>query len=128
MACCKAAGVPVVVSPIWISLARALWGSRGSTAVLTQAVTQGEAAAQPLLEQLRRREMVVQMEHGPINAEGQGDGCWPLNGDRFCRQMIFATNSWLELQALQKRSPVGWGLFRNRPLRGRSLTLSGCRS
>ena len=45
MASCKAAGIPVVVSPIWISLARALWGSRGSTAVLTQAVQQGESTA-----------------------------------------------------------------------------------
>ena len=49
MASCKAAGVPVVVSPIWISLARALWGSRGSTAVLTQAVEQGEVIGEPLL-------------------------------------------------------------------------------
>ena len=36
MGCCKDAGVPVVVSPIWISLARALWGSRGTVAVLRQ--------------------------------------------------------------------------------------------
>ena len=34
IACCKEARVPVVVSPIWISLARALWGSRGTVAVL----------------------------------------------------------------------------------------------
>ena len=79
MASCKAAGVPVVVSPIWISLARAIWGSRGSTGVLTQAVQQGEAAAAPLLEQMRKREMVVQLQHGPVNAEGNGDYCWPLN-------------------------------------------------
>ena len=41
----------VVVSP-WISLARALWGSRGSTGVLTQA-QHGDASAEPLLERMR---------------------------------------------------------------------------
>ena len=30
----------IVVSPIWISLARALWGSRGTVAVLRQAVAE----------------------------------------------------------------------------------------
>ena len=110
MASCKAAGVPIVVSPIWISLARALWGSRGSTAVLTQAVEQGEAAAKPLLEKLRRREMVVKLQHGPVNAEGNGDSCWPVNRERM-RQLLRETdglvlNSWLELQAL--RSDLQW--------------------
>ncbi|WP_114988911.1 glycosyltransferase family 4 protein [Synechococcus sp. N19] len=110
MASCKAAGVPVVVSPIWISLARALWGSRGSTLVLSQAMQQGEASAGPLLEQLRKREMVVQLEHGPVNAEGNGDCCWPLNRERL-RQLLreadgLLPNSWLELQAL--RSDLQW--------------------
>ena len=110
MASCKAAGVPVVVSPIWISLARAIWGSRGSTGVLTQAVQQGEAAAAPLLEQMRKREMVVQLQHGPVNAEGNGDYCWPLNRERL-RQLLreadgLLPNSYLELQAL--RSDLQW--------------------
>ena len=110
MASCKAAGVPVVVSPIWISLARALWGSRGSTGVLTKAVQQGEAATEPLLQQLRRREMVVQLQHGTVNAEGSGDGGWPLNREHL-RQLLreadgLLPNSWLELQAL--RSDLHW--------------------
>ena len=110
MASCKAAGVPVVVSPIWISLARALWGSRGSTGVLTQAVGQGEAAAKPLLEQLRKRELIVQLPNGPANAEGHGNSSWPLNRERL-RQLLQASdgllpNSWLELQAL--RSDLRW--------------------
>ena len=109
MACCKTAGVPVVVSPIWIFLP-ALWGSRGSTGVLTQAVEQGEAAVQPLLEQFRKREIVVQLQHGPVNAEGQGDSCWPVNRERL-RELLRETdgllpNSWLELQAL--RSDLQW--------------------
>ena len=110
MASCKAARVPVVVSPIWISLARALWGSRGSTGVLTQAVQQGENAAQPLLEKLRKREMVVQMQDCALNAEGQGDSCWPLNRERLrvlLRQADgLLPNSWLELQAL--RNDLQW--------------------
>ena len=110
MASCKAAGVPVVVSPIWISLARALWGSRGSTGVLTKAVQQGETATEPLLQQLRRREMVVQLQHGTVNAEGSGDGGWPLNREHL-RQLLreadgLLPNSWLELQAL--RSDLHW--------------------
>ena len=110
MASCKAAKVPVVVSPIWISLARALWGSRGITGVLTQAVQQGETAVEPLLEQMRKREMVVQLQHGPVNAEGNGEVCWPINRERM-RQLLreadgLLPNSWLELQAL--RSDLQW--------------------
>ena len=110
MASCKSAGVPVVVSPIWISLPRALWGSRGSTGVLTQAVQQGETAAAPLLEQLRTRELVVQLNQGPLNAEGHGNSCWPLDR-KGLRQLLRETdgllpNSWLELQAL--RSDLQW--------------------
>ena len=110
MASCKAVGVPVVVSPIWISLARALWGSRGSTGVLTKAVRQGEATARPLLDQLRERELLVELEQGPLNAEGQGDHCGPVNREKL-RQLLRQTdgllpNSWLELQAL--RSDLQW--------------------
>ena len=105
MASCKAADVPVVVSPIWISLARALWGSRGSTGVLSQAVRQGDAVAEPLLEKMRKRELVVQMQNGPVNAEGNGDSCWPLNRGRLSQLLREADgllpNSWLELQALR---------------------------
>ena len=110
MASCKAAGVPVVVSPIWISIARALWGSRGSAGVLNQAVRQGEAAAKPLLELMRKREMVVRIKDAEVNAEGNGDQCWPLNREHL-RQLLrdadgLLPNSWLELQAL--RSDLQW--------------------
>ena len=50
IACCKEAEVPVVVSPIWISLARAIWGSRGTVAVLRQAVAEGEEKTSVLLK------------------------------------------------------------------------------
>ena len=68
ISCCKDAGIPVVVSPIWISLARALWGSRGTVAVLRQAVTEGEQKAASLLKQLKERELEVQI---PGNGNGR---------------------------------------------------------
>ena len=54
--------------------------------------------------------MVVQLQHGPVNAEGSGDSCWPLNRERL-RQLLreadgLLPNSWLELQSL--RSDLQW--------------------
>ena len=54
--------------------------------------------------------MVVQLQHGPVNAEGNGNRCWPLNRERL-RQLLreadgLLPNSWLELQAL--RSDLQW--------------------
>ena len=48
METCQRAGKPVVVSPIWISIGRALWGSRGSVALLEQAVQQGASCRESL--------------------------------------------------------------------------------
>lgn len=110
MACCHTAGVPVVVSPIWISLARAMWGSRGTLGVLQTAHEQGAAVAQPLLELLKQRELVVQLPHGPVNAEGNGAACWPVDRKEISKLLTTADgllpNSWLELQAL--RSDLQW--------------------
>ena len=56
-------GVPVVVSPIWISLGEALWGSRTAMAVLKQALR--EPAHLPgQLEHLRQRTMVLNLGDG----------------------------------------------------------------
>ena len=109
MASCKAAGVPVVVSPIWISLARALWGSRGSTGVLTEAVQKGKNQLKPNSGNCKR-ELQVQLQNGAVNAEGNGDQCWPINREHLRRLLREADgllpNSWLELQAL--RSDLQW--------------------
>ena len=80
MACCKQANVPVVVSPIWISLAKAIWGSRGTISVLQQ-VTDNipPGKAEILLNQLRTRELEVRLPTGEVNAEGYGKQCWPIN-------------------------------------------------
>ena len=107
--CCKDAGVPVVVSPIWISLARALWGSRGTVAVLRQAVAEGEQKTAGLLKQLKERELEVQLPQGMANAEGRGE-CWPIQRQamrRLLKQVDgLLPNSWLELQSL--RNDLQW--------------------
>ena len=65
MACCHRDGVPVVVSPIWISLAKALWGSRGTMSVLQQAVDGASATTvDSLLGKLRNRELIVRLPNG----------------------------------------------------------------
>ena len=109
IACCKDAGVPVVVSPIWISLARALWGSRGTVAVLNQAVAEGEQKAANVLKQLKERELQVQLPQGVANAEGSGD-CWPIQRQAM-RDLLkqvdgLLPNSFLELQSL--RNDLQW--------------------
>ena len=111
IAACKRGGVPVVVSPIWISLARALWGSRGTMSVLQQAVNGGSPeAVQALLKQLRDRELVVQLPNGPVNAEGHGKESWPVSRiqtkDLLQQVDGLLPNSWLELQAL--RNDLQW--------------------
>ena len=104
IATCQAAGKPVVVSPIWISVDRALWGSRGSFAVLGKAARDGEAATVQELELLRRRELVVQLDQGSLTANGSGsyDLTW-LNDIRQLLDNVngLLPNSWLELNALQ---------------------------
>lgn len=40
--CCKQGGIRVVKSPIWISINQALWGSRGSHAILEKGIKEGD--------------------------------------------------------------------------------------
>ena len=75
MATCQASGRPVVVSPIWINLGKALWGSRGALPVLRKAVQEGEARASHELELLRSRKLVVGMEEGGV-LEAHGFGTY----------------------------------------------------
>jgi glycosyltransferase involved in cell wall biosynthesis len=104
MACCQAGNVPVVVSPIWVSIARALWGSRGTMGILKQAVEQGAASVQVLMEQLRRRELAVHLGDGEIHADGHGS--WDQGSLNLVRVLLqqadgLLPNSWLELHAVQ---------------------------
>tara|TARA_B100000674_G_scaffold497331_1_gene530692 strand:- start:7105 stop:8256 length:1152 start_codon:yes stop_codon:yes gene_type:complete len=108
---CKQARVPVVVSPIWISLSKAMWGSRGTMSVLQHAMDGTPATnVDSLLNKLRNRELVVNLAQGPINAEGYGDECWPINR-KHIKDLLHQVdgllpNSWLELQAI--RNDLQW--------------------
>lgn len=104
IATCQQAGKPIVVSPIWISIGRALWGSRGSVALLEQAVQQGAEASEAGFAALRQRQMVVSLPNGTVDACGQGsaDLSWQKAVGlmlRECQGML--PNSWLELKAVQ---------------------------
>ncbi|MCP9775651.1 glycosyltransferase family 4 protein [Cyanobium sp. WAJ14-Wanaka] len=106
---CHQAQMPVVVSPIWVSIARALWGSRGSVGLLEKAAEEGAGAAQPLLDQLRERRLTVMLPNGHIQASG--DGSWDQSGLRLVAHLLkgvdgLLPNSWLELQAV--RSDLHW--------------------
>ncbi|MBM5796885.1 MAG: glycosyltransferase family 4 protein [Cyanobacteria bacterium K_Offshore_0m_m2_072] len=98
------AGIPFVVSPIWIPLAEALWGSRCAEAVLKAIVAQpAEAAA--MLHKLKRRAFTVVLE---------GQGCtYPWGypalqerqaeiADLLNQASGLVVNSWLELQAVRR--------------------------
>ena len=54
---------------------------------------------------MRRREMVARMKDAEVNAEGNGDQCWPLNREHLRQPLRDADgllpNSWLELQGLR---------------------------
>ena len=128
MASCKAAGVPVVVSPIWISLARALWGSRGSTGVLTQAVEKGEATVRPLLDQLRERERQSWSKDHQCGRPGRS----LLAGEPREVASATATNRWLAAQQLAGiaalRSDLQWDEIASKlSLWRRPYFIFGCR-
>ncbi len=104
LAACKAAGKPVVVSPIWINLGRALWGSRGALPVLQKAVQEGEASAARELTLLEKRRLVVAMPEGNLEWHGAGSfhAEWHQQIPGLMHQVDgLLPNSWLELKAVQ---------------------------
>lgn len=104
MQACKAAGVPVVVSPIWVSISRALWGSRGSMGVLQRLCEQGAISDDSQLKMLQRRELIVQLPNGSIDSVGAGslDMSWMVEVGELLNQADgLLPNSWLELKAVQ---------------------------
>ena len=97
-------GLPVVVSPIWIPLGEALWGSRTAMAVLQQAV--GEPArAGGHFHNLRQRSMVLQLGERQFNYP-VGDVSVQEGNQRIgaVLQQVDALlpNSWLELQSVRR--------------------------
>lgn len=101
---CHAEGIPIVVSPIWISIGRAMWGSRGTYSILRKAVNEGEEKIKEEMEGLRTRSLIIEIDGKTIDANGKGtydtnwvnkvsDGMTTIDG--------LLTNSWLELKAVQ---------------------------
>ena len=107
---CRQAGVPVVISPIWVSIGRALWGSRATDGILRQALSEGEDSIRGLLEQLRRRSLTVQLGDGTTveasGAMGAGADAMQRVGELLQTCQGLLPNSWLELQAV--RSDHHW--------------------
>ena len=109
MATCQQHGTPVVVSPIWVSIPKALWGSRGTMAVVQKLVEQGEAGGEQALTLLRKRQLTVQLPEGTVEANGGGScdlGWLPQVGSLLRQADGLLPNSWLELKAVQ--SDLGW--------------------
>lgn len=111
LACCQAAQVPVVLSPIWITIPRAIWGSRCALQTLREVVQAGQPDQHPLLDQLRLRQMVLQDDKAgtQVSAEGSHDGD-PYRVKELRRLIrsvdALLPNSYLELQAV--RSDLNW--------------------
>ena len=107
---CRQAGVPVVISPIWVSIGRALWGSRAVDGILRKGTRDGEESIKGLLEQLRQRTLTVQLGDGStVDATGaMSTGAETIRriGEllQTCNGLL--PNSWLELQAV--RSDHNW--------------------
>ena len=89
-------------------LDRALWGSRGTFAVLEKAMQDPDRCKKGL-EDLKNRKLTVQMNQGNLNADGKGtyDDSWQKNMGELLKQVDgLVPNSWLELKAVQQ--DLGW--------------------
>ena len=96
--------IPVVVSPIWISLGEALWGSRTAMAVLKQAL-RDPAQLQGQLDHLRRRTMVLSLdgaEHHYPQGNEVTQQVYRSIGAALERSTALLPNSWLELQSVRR--------------------------
>jgi len=104
IAACQAADTPVVVSPIWVSIPEAIWGSRGSFAAIDALLKEPGPASAERLEQLKRRTLAVTLPNGTIGANGSGtiDLNWINEVATLLGQVDgLLPNSWLELKAVQ---------------------------
>ena len=100
----QAAGKPIVVSPIWINLGRAIWGSRGTFGVISKGVREGEGSIVKELELLKTRDLQVQLEEGYLLPNGTGtyDLSWINEMSKILSEVdAVLPNSWLEMKAIQ---------------------------
>lgn len=105
---CKKNDIPIVISPIWISISRALWGSRGTLSVLKEAVKSESTGSKQLLEALKKRRLVVEVAEGNVEASGHCsfDNNYELISTLLNEADGLLPNSWLELQAV--RTDLNW--------------------
>lgn len=100
---CLSGDAKFLVTPIWINLGRALWGSRGSVPILEMAAN-GEKRGFEGLELLKSEKLVVEMGNGNLRADGSGtyNGDWHQELKGWFRQVKWVLpNSWLELKGVQ---------------------------
>ena len=101
---CVDAGIPVVISPIWMPLGRAMWGSRGHYGVLQKGIAEGEEAIKEDLTNMKRRKLSVVTDGRIYKYESDKDAGleWLEEvGDIINKANGILPNSWLELKALQ---------------------------
>lgn len=108
MKSCKGYGVPTVVSPIWVSIPKALWGSRATMAVLMESI-KNEERAEALLTELKQRRLKIQLEGQLVDWMGNGSGT--LDAQKEIGQILayadgIVPNSWMELKSVQQ--DLGW--------------------
>jgi glycosyltransferase involved in cell wall biosynthesis len=106
---CVATGVPLVVSPIWISIPRAFWGSRASLAALEKVVNHGQHHGEAALASLSQRTFALHQDGQVFHHHGG------TSQDHFGLSQLsnilkkaagLLPNSWLELQAI--RTDLHW--------------------
>ncbi|MCT0248671.1 glycosyltransferase family 4 protein [Synechococcus sp. CS-205] len=109
MQACTRAGIPVVVSPIWLSIARAVWGSRGVHGVLTKAVREGSKSVVSHLLMMKQRTLKVNWDESIVHYDGHGYSKaerLAAVGQLLTNANALLPNSWLELQAV--RTDLFW--------------------
>ena len=108
IAACRESNTAIVISPIWVSIMRALWGSRASCAVLDNALTCNKREAEIHLEALRNRAIQVKVPEGVVKYNGETNYANQYHniGNLLNQADGILPNSWLELQAI--RTDLNW--------------------
>lgn len=104
LAAVRGAGLPVVISPIWISLTQARWGSLAAAGVLER-LQQDPPTGERLLKQLLTRSLAVQCDGDMIRFDQAGEAT-RARLTRIARLLedvdVLLPNSWLELAAVRR--------------------------
>lgn len=104
VATAHAQGKRCVVSPIWVNIGKAMWGSRSTTAAL-QAAARNDLGYEKGLEMLKERKYVVEIEGKTLDASGNGsfDLSWIKSVGKILRGVQgLLPNSLLEMKEVQR--------------------------